>query len=324
MDTRRLGHSGLAVSVVGLGCNNLGRRGSATQTQEGTDAVVHAALDAGITLFDVADNYGPEPGGSEEMLGRALRGHRDEVVLATKFGMDLGGANGPDFDARGSRRYIRTAVEASLRRLGTDRIDLYQFHTPDPLTPIEETLDALDDLVREGKVGHIGHSNRAGWQVAEAEFVARRRGGARFVSSQSHYNLLDRRAELEIIPAAQAYGIGVLPYFPLANGLLTGKYSTGTAPEGSRLRYSKPQLLESADLDQLRALGDFAREHGLTELEVAFSWLASRPAIGSVIAGATRPEQVRQNATAIRWVPTPEDEAALDEIFPPAPKVALY
>ena len=324
MDTRRLGHSGLAVSVVGLGCNNLGRRGSATQTQEGTDAVVHAALDAGITLFDVADNYGPEPGGSEEMLGRALRGHRDEVVLATKFGMDLGGANGPDFDARGSRRYIRTAVEASLRRLGTDRIDLYQFHTPDPLTPIEETLDALDDLVREGKVGHIGHSNRAGWQVAEAEFVARRRGGARFVSSQSHYNLLDRRAELEIIPAAQAYGIGVLPYFPLANGLLTGKYSTGTAPEGSRLRYSKPQLLESADLDQLRALGDFARERGLTELEVAFSWLASRPAIGSVIAGATRPEQVRQNATAIRWVPTPEDEAALDEIFPPAPKVALY
>lgn len=324
MDTRRLGHSGLAVSVVGLGCNNLGRRGSATQTQEGTDAVVRAALDAGITLFDVADNYGPEPGGSEEMLGRALRGHRDEVVLATKFGMDLGGANGPDFDARGSRRYIRTAVEASLRRLGTDRIDLYQFHTPDPLTPIEETLDALDDLVREGKVGHIGHSNRAGWQVAEAEFVARRRGGARFVSSQSHYNLLDRRAELEIIPAAQAYGIGVLPYFPLANGLLTGKYSTGTAPEGSRLRYSKPQLLESADLDQLRALGDFAREHGLTELEVAFSWLASRPAIGSVIAGATRPEQVRQNATAIRWVPTPEDEAALDEIFPPAPKVALY
>ena len=324
MDTRRLGHSGLAVSVVGLGCNNLGRRGSATQTQEGTDAVVRAALDAGITLFDVADIYGPEPGGSEEMLGRALRGHRDEVVLATKFGMDLGGANGPDFDARGSRRYIRTAVEASLRRLGTDRIDLYQFHTPDPLTPIEETLDALDDLVREGKVGHIGHSNRAGWQVAEAEFVARRRGGARFVSSQSHYNLLDRRAELEIIPAAQAYGIGVLPYFPLANGLLTGKYSTGTAPEGSRLRYSKPQLLESADLDQLRALGDFARERGLTELEVAFSWLASRPAIGSVIAGATRPEQVRQNATAIRWVPTPEDEAALDEIFPPAPKVALY
>ncbi len=324
MEQRRLGNSGLSVSAVGLGCNNLGRRGSATQTQEGADAVVAAAIEAGITLFDVADVYGAEPGQSEQMLGRALRGHRDEVVLATKFGMDMSGANGPDFGARGSRRYVIAAVEASLRRLDTDHIDLYQLHTPDPLTPIEETLAALDDLVRAGKVRYIGHSNRAGWQIADAEHVARTRGGARFISSQSHYNLLDRRAELEVVPAATAYGIGVLPYFPLANGLLTGKYSSGTAPQGSRLAQAKQHLVEQADLDQLQAFGAFARERGLTELEVAFSWLASRPQVGSVIAGATRPEQVKENAAAISWVPTGEDQAELDAIFPPAPKVALF
>jgi len=324
MDIRRLGRSGLAVSVVGLGCNNLGRRGAATETQEGTDAVVHAALDAGVTLFDVADTYGAEPGLSETMLGRALGRRRDEVVLATKFGMDVRGANGPDFGARGSRRYIMTAVEASLRRLGTDHIDLYQFHTPDPETPVEETLSALDDLVRSGKVRYVGHSNRAGWQIAEAEFVARARGGARFISSQNHYNLLDRRAELEVTPASEAYGLGVLPYFPLASGLLTGKYSSGEAPEGSRLTHSRRHMLEEADLDQLRAFGDFARGRGLTELQVAFSWLASRPSVDSVIAGATRPEQVRDNAEAVGWVPTAEDEAALDEIFPPVDKVALF
>lgn len=324
MDLRRLGHSGLAVSVVGLGCNNLGRPGAVTETQEGTDALVDAALEAGVTLFDVADAYGAEPGLSEAMLGRALGSRRDDVVLATKFGMDMSGTNGPDFGARGSRRYIVRAVEASLRRLGTDHIDLYQFHTPDPLTPIEETLDALDELVRSGKVRYIGHSNRAGWQIADAEHVARARGGARFVSSQSHYNLFDRRAELEVTPAAQAYGLGVLPYFPLARGLLTGKYSDGVAPEGSRLSMSNQHLLQEVDLDQLRTFGGFARERDLTELQVAFSWLASRPAVSSVIAGATTPEQVAQNARAVCWVPTDEDEAALAEIFPPAPKVALY
>lgn len=324
MQLRRLGRSGLTVSVVGLGCNNLGRAGSVTESQSGADAVIHAALDAGITLFDVADVYGGESGQSETMLGKALGSRRDEIVLATKFGMDMDGVNGHDFGARGSRRYIMTAVEASLRRLGTDHIDLYQFHTPDPLTPIEETLDVLDDLVRSGKVRYIGHSNRAGWQIAEAEYVARARGGARFISSQSHYNLLDRRAELEVTPAAEAYGLGVLPYFPLANGLLTGKYSSGQAPQGSRLSVSKQHLVANADLDQLRAFGDFARERDLTELQVAFSWLASRPAVASVIAGATTPEQIAQNARAVCWVPTDEDEAALAEIFPPAPKVALY
>lgn len=324
MEYRRLGHSGLTVSAVGLGCNNLGRPGTATETQEGANAVVQAALDAGVTLFDVADVYGKEPGLSEMMLGNALGDRREDVILATKFGMDMRGANGADFGARGSRRYVTRALEASLSRLGTDYIDLYQFHTPDPLTPIEETLAALDDAVRAGKVRYIGHSNLSGWQIAEAEFTARAQGGTRFVSSQNHYNLLDRRAELEVIPAAEAYHLGVLPYFPLANGLLTGKYSSGSAPEGTRLAIAKPELLEKANLEQLRAFGDFARERGLTELEVAFSWLASRPTVGSVIAGATKPEQITQNAAAAGWVPTAEDEEALNQIFPPADRVALF
>lgn len=320
----RLGNSGLTVSTVGLGCNNLGRSGTATESQEGTDAVVHAAIDAGITLFDTADIYGAEPGLSEIRLGKALGARRADIVLATKFGMDMQGANGPDFGARGSRRYIVAAVEASLRRLGTDWIDLYQFHTPDPLTPIDETLAALDDLVTSGKVRYIGHSNRTGWQIAEAEFTARMKGSTRFISAQNHYNLLDRRAELEVTPAAEAYGLGVLPYFPLANGLLTGKYSSGQAPEGSRLTHSRTNLLQNADFDQLREFGDFARDRGLTEVQVAFSWLASRPSVASVIAGATKPEQVQQNAEAASWVPSEKDLEELDRIFPQTPKVALF
>jgi 1-deoxyxylulose-5-phosphate synthase len=324
MEYRRLGNSGLTVSAVGLGCNNLGRAGTPTESQDGTDAVVHAALEAGVTLFDVADSYGKEPGLSEEFLGRALGQRRDDVVVATKFGMDMRGANGEDFGARGSRRYIVRAAEASLRRLGTDWIDLYQFHTPDPLTPIEETLSALDDLVRAGKVRYIGHSNRAGWQIAEAEFTARMHGFTRFVSSQNHYNLLDRRAELEVTPAAEAYGLGVLPYFPLANGLLTGKYKDGKAPEGSRLSHSRTNLLQDADWEQLGEFSKFAADRGLAEIEVAFSWLASRPSVGSVIAGATKPEQIRQNASSAGWKPSAEDLAALDGIFPATPKVALF
>lgn len=324
MEYRRLGRSGLTVSVVGLGCNNLGRAGTATESQAGTDAVVHAALDAGVTLFDTADVYGKTPGLSEERLGQALKERRAEAIVATKFGMDLDEANGPDFNARGSRKYIRTSVEASLRRLQTDYIDLYQFHTPDPLTPIEETLAALDDLVREGKVRYIGHSNRAGWQIAQAEYVARELGAERFISSQNHYNLLDRRAELEVIPAADALGLGVLPYFPLANGLLTGKYSGGKAPEGSRLTHSRTNLLTDADFDQLQAFGAFAKSRGVTELEVAFSWLAAQSAVASVIAGATKPEQIQQNAAAATWKPTAEDLAELDEIFPKVQKIALF
>ncbi|MGF9649089.1 aldo/keto reductase [Pseudarthrobacter oxydans] len=321
---RRVGKSGLTVSTVGLGCNNLGRANTATETQEATDAVVHAALDAGITLFDVADTYGREPGLSETMLGKALGNRRDDVVVATKFGMDMKGASGPDFGARGSRRYIMQAVEASLRRLGTDWIDLYQFHTPDPLTPIDETLSALDTLVRSGKVRYIGHSNRAGWQIAQAEYVARELGSARFISTQNHYNLLDRRAELEVTPAAEEFGLGVLPYFPLANGLLTGKYAPGHAPDGSRLSHTRTHLVHDADWEQLDRFSSFARERGLSEIQVAFSWLAAQPAVASVIAGATRPEQVRQNAESADWFPTEKDLAELDAIFPAAPKVALF
>ena len=321
---RRVGKSGLTVSTVGLGCNNLGRANTPTESQEATDAVVNAAVDAGITLFDVADTYGREPGLSETMLGKALGARRADVVVATKFGMDMKGASGPDFGARGSRRYILQAVEASLRRLGTEWIDLYQFHTPDPLTPIDETLSALDTLVASGKVRYIGHSNRAGWQIAQAEYVARELGGARFISTQNHYNLLDRRAELEVTPAAEEFGLGVFPYFPLANGLLTGKYAPGHAPEGSRLSHTRKNMVHDADWDQLGRFSSFAGERGLSEIQVAFSWLAAQPSVASVIAGATRPEQVQQNAEAADWIPSQEDLAELDSIFPAAPKVALF
>lgn len=321
---RQLGASGLTVSTVGLGCNNLGRSGTATESQEGSNAVVHAALEAGITLFDVADSYGKTAGLSETILGKALGAERANVIVATKFGMDASGANGVDWGRRGSRKYIIQSVEASLRRLGTDFIDLYQFHTPDPHTPIAETISAMDELIRAGKVRYIGHSNMAGWQVAEAEFTARALGSNRFVSSQNHYNLLDRRVELEVVPAAEAYGLGVLPYFPLANGLLTGKYSSGKAPVGSRLTHTRQSLMTDADFGQLAAFGNFAAERGLTELEVAFSWLAAQPSVASVIAGATRPEQIRQNAASASWRPTAADLATLDEIFPRTPKVALF
>ena len=324
IEYRQVGTSGLTVSTVGLGCNNLGRPGSVTETQEGADAVVHAALEEGITLFDVADIYGSHPGLSETMLAKSLGSEREKVVVATKFGLDAQGANGPDWGRRGSRKYIMQSVEASLRRLGTDYIDLYYLHTPDPQTPIAETLDALDDLVRQGKVLYLGHSNMSGWQIAEAEFTARMSGRNRFVASQNHYNLMDRRAELEVTPAAEAFGLGVMPYFPLANGMLTGKYSAGKAPEGSRLSYVRQHMVEGADLEQLKAYGDFAAARGLTEVQVAFSWLAAQKSVASVIAGATRPEQVRENARAASWKPTAEDLVELDAIFPKAPRTALF
>ena len=311
-------------SAVGLGCNNLGRPGTATESQEGTDRVVGAAVDAGITLFDVADTYGAQPGLAEERLGVALRGRRDQVLVATKFGMDMRGTYGPDPGARGSRQYVVTAVEASLRRLATDRIDLYQFHTPDPATPIDETLSALDDLVRAGKVRFIGHSNRAGWQIAEAEYVARALGTARFVSSQSHYNLVDRRAELEVVPACRAFGLGLLPYFPLANGLLTGKYAAGTAPAGSRLTHTRQHLLDTATSPELRRYSEFAATRGVSEVTVAIGWLLAQEPVASVIAGATSTEQVIANAGAGHWVPTAEDLADLDEIFPSPEPISPY
>lgn len=300
------------MSVVGLGCNNFGGRIDA----EATDAVVGTALDEGITLFDTADVYGGTPGRSEELLGRALGRRRHEAVVATKFGLDLQGANGPDWGARGSRRYVRLAVEASLRRLGTDWIDLYQLHTPDPLTPLEETLAALHELVVEGKVRYVGSSNLAGWQVVDADWTARTAGLTPFVSAQNEYSLLDRSAEDELVPACEHVGVGLLPYFPLASGLLTGKYRRGEdAPGGTRLA-SRPERLAAADFDRIEAIGRFADERGLSMLDVAIGGLAAQPAVASVIAGATTPEQVRANVAAGCWQPTADDLAALDEVAP--------
>lgn len=324
---RALGNSGLVVSGVGLGCNNLGRAGTPTESQEGTDAVIEAAVDAGITLFDVADVYGKEPGTSERMFGQALSGlgrAAEDVVVVSKFGMDMRGANGADHGARGSRRYVNRALDASLSRLGRDHIDLYFYHTPDGVTPAEETLAALDDAVKAGKVRYIGTSNHSGWQIADADHLARTGGRTRYVAAENHYNLLDRRAELEVIPAAQRFGVGILPYFPLANGLLTGKYRNGTAPDGSRLSHSKSELLESTDWDQIERFVAFAAERDLTPIQVAFSWLASRPQVASVIAGATTPDQVRSNAVAASWVPSEDDLAELDRIFPAPEKIALF
>jgi aryl-alcohol dehydrogenase-like predicted oxidoreductase len=306
------------VSTTGLGCNNLGRAHTASSTADGARAVVDAALDAGITFFDVADIYGAPAGRSEELLGSALGNRRPEVIVATKFGMGAQGANGPDFGARGSRRYIRAAVEASLRRLNTDWIDLYQLHEPDPLTPLDETVAALDELVVSGKVRYIGHSNFAGWQLADAAWLTRSAGRTPFVSAQNEYSLLRRDIERELIPAARTFDVGILPFFPLANGLLTGKYSPTDAPAGSRLREQKPHLLDSAPWDTLDQLRQFGRERGLTMVQVAFGWLLAQPQVSSVIAGATTAAQVLENAkAATAFTPTAEDLEILDKICPP-------
>ena len=309
MTYRPLGDSGLMVSVVGIGCNAFGTRVAA----DGVTAILDAAQDAGVTLLDTADIYGR--GASEELLGTALRGRRDEFVLATKFGMDMGGLNGADHEVRGSRRYVRRAVEASLRRLRTDHIDLYQLHRPDPVTPIEETLSALTDLVREGKVGYLGCSNLAGWQIANADWTARTAGLERFASVQNRYSLLDRSIEDEVVPAAEAFGLGVLPFFPLEYGLLTGKYRRGQQPPaGSRTTAAPAPWLETADWDRIEALESYAADRGITLLDVAIAGLAAQPTVSSVIAGATSAEQVRANAAALRWDPTPNDLVELNRI----------
>jgi 1-deoxyxylulose-5-phosphate synthase len=316
LEYRTLGRSGLRVSAVGLGGNNFGRAGTATETQAGTNAVVGAALEAGVTLIDTADTYGIRYGLSETLLGHALRGHRDEVVIATKFGHAKMDSPIPSWGARGSRRYVRMAVEGSLRRLQTDWIDLYQLHTPDPVTPIDETISALDDLVREGKVRYIGHSNLAGWQIAEAEFVARELGAHRFVSAQNEYNLLARHAESEVLPAVRHFGLGFLPFFPLQNGLLTGKFRRDDAPADTRIARQRRHLVDDAPWDVLDGFRSFAESRGITMLEATFGWMLAQPALASVIAGATRPDQIRQNAEAGgRWKPTAEELAEVSELF---------
>jgi len=302
MEYRRLGRSGLHVSLAGLGCNNFGMR----IDYEAAEKVTNAALDAGITLFDTADVYGR--GASEEMLGRALGARRHEVIIATKFAAPMG--EGP-MHRGGSRHRIVEACEASLRRLGTDYIDLYQMHMPDPDTPIEETLRALDDLVRSGKVRYLGNSNYKGWQIAEAHWTAETHHLTKMVSAQNHYNLMERAVEAEVVPACNHYGLGMLPYFPLASGFLTGKYRQGQAvAEGTRLAAwgDRAQgVLTDANFETLEKLESWAGERGHTVLELAIGWLSSQSHVASVISGATKPEQLEANAAAVDWVLSAEE-----------------
>jgi aryl-alcohol dehydrogenase-like predicted oxidoreductase len=315
MRYRTLGDSGLLVSVVGLGCNNFGGRLDLARTRE----VVDAAIDEGITLFDTAETYGGA-GASELALGEVLKGRRDKVVLATKFGHQAGDMGyGPAAGAKGSRSYIKIAVEKSLTRLQTDYIDLYQLHTPDPVTPIDETIAALDDLVREGKVRYLGHSNLAGWQIADAAHTALAESRAPFISAQNHWSLLERDVEREVVPAAVHFGLGVLPYFPLANGMLTGKIRRGQAvPANTRLAEPRrASFITDARLDKVEALIAWADVQGVSILDAAIGGLAAQPGCASVIAGATSPEQIKANAAAGDWEPTDEQLAEIDEIVPP-------
>jgi aryl-alcohol dehydrogenase-like predicted oxidoreductase len=310
MEIRNLGTSGLRVSVVGLGCNNFGGR----IDLEASRKVIDAAIEHGITLFDTADTYGNR-GGSETVMGEILGARRKDIVLATKFGMAM---DDDGVKIGGSRRYIMRAVEDSLKRLKTDYIDLYQLHKPDPRTPIEETLRALEDLIRQGKVRYIGCSNLAAWQVVESAWTARRVNAYPFVSCQDEYSLIVRDIERELIPAATSYGMGLLPFFPLACGLLTGKFRQGEAmPAGTRLANDKrhaDRYMTDENWRITEGLRRFAEERGHTLLELAFSWLACRKPVASVIAGATRPEQVAQNVGAAGWKLTGDDMAEIDRI----------
>ncbi len=310
MEIRNLGQSGLRVSSIGLGCNNFGGR----IDEAATKAVIHKALDLGITLFDTADVYG-ERGGSETLMGRILGEGRKQIVLATKFGMpmdDTGEKQG------GARRYIMRAVEDSLRRLQTDYIDLYQMHQTDPRTPIEESLRALDDLVRQGKVRYVGCSNFPAWQMVDAAWTAKTAGLNAFVSCQDEYSLVRRDAEAELLPAARRLGLGLLPYFPLASGLLSGKYRRNVAlPEGTRLANTQrlaDRYLTDRNWAVAEKLGDFVESRGRTMLELAFSWLLAQSPVASVIAGATRPEQLEQNVKAGAWQLTADDLAEIDRL----------
>jgi aryl-alcohol dehydrogenase-like predicted oxidoreductase len=309
LPTRLLGDSSLEVSTVGLGGNNFGWR----LDLDGTRAVVEAALEEGVTFFDTADYYGR--GGSEELLGEVLDGRRDEVVLATKFGMDMGDGKGP----RGSRAYIRQAVAGSLRRLRTDVIDVYWYHEPDGVTPIAETLETLDELVRNDTVRAIGASNFSAAQIEEADAVARERGLAHFAAIQNQYSLLARDAERDVLPACERLGLGFVPYFPLASGLLTGKYRRGEpAPPGTRLA-GRETVATDTQFDLIEALERYAAERGLSLVQVAIGGLLARGAVSSVIAGATRPQQVHANAAAAAWTPGEDDLAELNSVLASEP-----
>ncbi|MEJ6490129.1 aldo/keto reductase [Leucobacter sp. USCH14] len=312
---RALGTSDLLVSAVGLGCNNFGRPGSFTEDQHGTDAVIGAAIDAGITFFDTADLYGYGFGRSEDMMGRALGARREEIVLATKFGHP--DADAPYAGRRGSREFIRASVEGSLTRLRTDRIDLYQMHVPDPEIPISDTLAALDELVQEGKVRCIGHSNFSAEQMREAARAADEAGTTAFVSAQNELSLVQREADRAEVPAARDLGLGFLPFFPLANGLLTGKFARDRFPEDTRIMRQRPHVAENADWDALDAYRAHCADWGVTMLEATFGWLLDHEPVSSVIAGASTPDQARQNALAgKRWRPDDSQRERIEALFP--------
>lgn len=314
---RYLGNSGLLVSAVGLGCNNFGRPDTPTFTPEGTADVMHAALDSGINFFDTADVYGAEYGLSEKLMGPIVASKRKHMILATKFGHVDFESPLERFGPGGSRAYIRAAVDQSLERLQTDYIDLYQHHTPDPRVPIEETLEALNELLAEGKVRHIGHSNYTAEQARRAQSVAKRLGLKTFVSAQNEYNLLTRGAEEGILPAAVDMGLGFLPWFPLYNGLFTGKFTREGGPSDSRIMRIRQHLHADAPWDAMDAFAAFCAERRITMLEATIGWLLAVPGMSSVIAGATTAIQVRENADAsISWSPTAKEFVQIAKLFP--------
>ncbi len=309
MEYRRLGASGLRVSVIGLGGNTFGRYTDA----EGTERIVSAALDAGINFFDTANIY--NAGVSEEFLGRALRGRRDQAIIATKAGMRMG--QGPN-ESGSSRKHLFASVHASLRRLETDYIDLLQIHAYDPETPLEETLGALDVLVRSGAVRYTGCSNYDAWRMTRALWISDQRGWASFISNQPEYNLLARDVERELVPACLELGVGIIPYYPLAGGVLTGKYTAGQpAPEGTR-GYNNPRFKERMRAETLEKVGKldaWAHERGHTVGELALAWLAARPAVSTVIAGVTKSEQVASNAAAVDWLLSVREQEEIDSLL---------
>lgn len=316
MELRVLGASGRDVSVVGLGCNNLGRAGSRTEGIDGVRDLIRAAVDVGVTFFDTADSYGAEYGLSEQLLGQVLPEFSEPLVIATKFGHTSVQTEFDALGAKGTRAYIRASVEASLARLGVERIDLIQQHTPDPSTPIEETIGALEELVAEGKIAYYGHSNFSAEQIRAAQATAEARGVRGFVSAQNEYSLLARSVERDVLPAAEQAGIAFLPFFPLANGLLTGAFRRDAIPEGTRLS-ARPQIVENAPWEAIEAYAAFAEARGITPLEATFGWFLSQSRVTSVIAGATRPEQIAANAAAgMAWRPSEAERAEIEAIFP--------
>lgn len=317
---RYLGNSGLLISAVGLGCNNFGRPDTPTSTEEGTAEVMVAAIEAGINFFDTADIYGAEFGLSERLMGPVVAKSRKRMVIATKFGHTEFESPLSHLGPGGSRAYIRASIDQSLERLQTDYIDLYQHHTPDPRVPIEETLEALNELIDEGKVRHIGHSNYTGEQARRAQSVAKRLGLRTFVSAQNEYNLLERNAENDILPVAQDMGLGFLPFFPLHNGLLTGKFTRDGGPENSRIMRIRQHLQVDAPWDELDTFAKFCKERRITMLEATIGWLLAVPGMSSVIAGATTAAQVRENAdAAISWSPNTREFNQIAKLFPLTP-----